>query len=265
VSQPTILLPTLLLGYQFNEMISEMAYWPNDGSAYAGAAFQWSVNLTVLSQSHSAPNTPTPFAYTATDVKVGDWLSNAVGGFAWIIRSIDPASNTTTLICTIEDVGQFNTYSDPSNNGYGGMTSGSGFIFQVDESNQPILSPLTPNIITPEFQTDIMGRFAAVDPPVTTALLNFPTATTIASTASSLTMQNGSLEWVPSTLLGATYVFSQTTPATTWTINHNLNKFPNVDLVDVNGQLVEAEVDYVSANEVTVGFAIATAGTAYLN
>jgi hypothetical protein len=262
--------------------VTEFAYWPQDGSAYAGSPFQWSVVLDITPQTTSAPDTPTPYYYTGTDVVVGDWMSNAVGGMAWIIRSITSA-DASDLTCVIEDVDLYNTYADPSGNGDGAPANESaGFIFSLDESGQPILSPLIDQKLTDQFQTDLMGRFAATMPPVTTALKGFTQGTTIDNETVTLTLQNGSLEWVPASALTASiaaqqatlatlvanlqgFVFPQLTPALTWTINHNLGRFPNVDLIDTSGQLVEAEVDYPSNEQVIVKFAIATAGTAYLN
>jgi microcystin-dependent protein len=62
-----------------------------------------------------------------------------------------------------------------------------------------------------------------------------------------------------------TYVHTQTPLAALWTVTHNLNRYPSVTVVDSGGSELLADLDYVSANEVTLGFGAATSGKAYLN
>jgi len=61
------------------------------------------------------------------------------------------------------------------------------------------------------------------------------------------------------------FVFTQGTPATTWTITHNLNKFPSVSVVDSANEIVYGEVIYTNTNSLTVTFTAAFSGKAYLN
>jgi len=63
---------------------------------------------------------------------------------------------------------------------------------------------------------------------------------------------------------GAGFVFSQITPSTVWTINHDLGRYPAVTLVDSAGDAMMTDYDYVDANTIIVTFSAATAGTAYL-
>lgn len=61
------------------------------------------------------------------------------------------------------------------------------------------------------------------------------------------------------------YEFTQTTATSTWNITHNLNKFPNVLIINNNNTLVNpTSVVYTSKNSVSVIFSSATAGTAIL-
>ena len=62
-----------------------------------------------------------------------------------------------------------------------------------------------------------------------------------------------------------TYTYTQVVAAGTWTITHNLGKFPSVSVVDDFGNLVLADVNYVSNNEVVVTFPSSFSGKAYLN
>lgn len=59
--------------------------------------------------------------------------------------------------------------------------------------------------------------------------------------------------------------FPQATPAATWVINHALGFMPSVVTVDSTGEVVEGTVVYTSPTQVTVAFAGATSGNAYLS
>lgn len=61
------------------------------------------------------------------------------------------------------------------------------------------------------------------------------------------------------------HVFTQGTPATTWSIFHNLGKYPSVSVVDSANNEVVGDVQYNSANQVTITFSAAFSGKAYLN
>lgn len=60
-------------------------------------------------------------------------------------------------------------------------------------------------------------------------------------------------------------VFTQAVANTTWTINHSLNKYAAVQLVDASGNEIEGDVKYNSSSQIVVTFDIAVAGKAYLN
>ena len=62
-----------------------------------------------------------------------------------------------------------------------------------------------------------------------------------------------------------TFEFEQGIASDTWVIEHNLNKYPTVVLVDSAGRQFYGEVVYNSKNQVTVLINGATKGKAYLN
>lgn len=62
-----------------------------------------------------------------------------------------------------------------------------------------------------------------------------------------------------------TFTFTQSVPAANWTINHNLGRFPSIEVVDSSGNVVEGNIDYVNANTITASFTGGFAGLAYLN
>jgi len=62
-----------------------------------------------------------------------------------------------------------------------------------------------------------------------------------------------------------TEVFTQGVASNVWNISHSLNKFASVSIVDSAGTTVYGNVDYKSASSITVTFANAFAGKAFLN
>lgn len=63
----------------------------------------------------------------------------------------------------------------------------------------------------------------------------------------------------------STYIHDQDVPASTWTINHNLNTYPSVTIVDSAGTCVFGAVRYANANTIICSFSGAFSGKAYLN
>jgi hypothetical protein len=63
----------------------------------------------------------------------------------------------------------------------------------------------------------------------------------------------------------ATYTHTQNSASATWTINHNLNCYPSVTIVDSAGSVVIGDVSYTNANTLVVTFVAAFGGKAYLN
>jgi len=61
------------------------------------------------------------------------------------------------------------------------------------------------------------------------------------------------------------YVHNQTISSSTWTINHNLNKYPSVTVQDSAGDTVRGILAYTNLNTVTLTFSAAYTGIAYLN
>ena len=60
------------------------------------------------------------------------------------------------------------------------------------------------------------------------------------------------------------YVYQQSTPATTWTINHNLGYRPSVELLDSGSQEIDGAVSHPTVNQTVVTLSPATAGLARL-
>jgi hypothetical protein len=62
-----------------------------------------------------------------------------------------------------------------------------------------------------------------------------------------------------------TFVYDQAVPATTWTVQHGLNKFPSITVVDTGDTVVIGNYTYVDNNNVILEFSAAFAGKAYIN
>jgi hypothetical protein len=62
-----------------------------------------------------------------------------------------------------------------------------------------------------------------------------------------------------------TFVFNQAIASATWNITHNLGKFPSVTMVLNTGQKGYGDVVYIDDNNLTITFASAESGKAYMN
>ena len=61
------------------------------------------------------------------------------------------------------------------------------------------------------------------------------------------------------------YIHEQAVAASTWTIQHNLKKYPSVTVVDSSNTIVTGNVTYIDENSVQLNFNGAFKGKAYLN
>jgi hypothetical protein len=66
-------------------------------------------------------------------------------------------------------------------------------------------------------------------------------------------------------LIDKHYAHNQSSASATWTITHNLNKFPSVTVVLSTGQKGYGDVTYVDENNLTISFTGAESGKAYMN
>lgn len=61
------------------------------------------------------------------------------------------------------------------------------------------------------------------------------------------------------------FLHEQPSASDTWTIAHNLGKYPSVTVVDSAGDECEGVTNYVGLNQVVISFSAAFAGRAFLN
>jgi hypothetical protein len=61
------------------------------------------------------------------------------------------------------------------------------------------------------------------------------------------------------------HIHNQTVSSSTWSITHNLNKFPSVSVVDSSNEEVIGEVQHTNSNSLIVKFSAPFSGKAFLN
>tara|TARA_B110000902_G_C14066867_1_gene497683 strand:+ start:129 stop:839 length:711 start_codon:yes stop_codon:yes gene_type:complete len=61
------------------------------------------------------------------------------------------------------------------------------------------------------------------------------------------------------------FTFTQPTPSVEWTIQHNMDKFPSVSVVNNNNRLMYGNTTYVDKNNLIINFSAGFSGKAYLN
>lgn len=74
-------------------------------------------------------------------------------------------------------------------------------------------------------------------------------------------------KWASKKELGIdqTFVYEQRSAASTWMIEHNLDKYPSVTVVDSAGSVVVGDVKYLSRDSLLLTFRGGFSGMAYLN
>lgn len=77
---------------------------------------------------------------------------------------------------------------------------------------------------------------------------------------------NYSVEALATFISGATtYIHDQLQTSATWLIQHDLERFPSIEVVDSAGTVVVGGIQYVDENNVTITFSSPFTGKAYLN
>ncbi len=62
-----------------------------------------------------------------------------------------------------------------------------------------------------------------------------------------------------------TYVHYQNVQSDTWEIQHNLDKYPSVTVVDSANNIVIGDIRYIDANNVVITFTVPFSGKAFCN
>lgn len=80
-----------------------------------------------------------------------------------------------------------------------------------------------------------------------------------------LSTDGNDVSWVDLSSVTSTYIHEQGTASATWNIQHNLNRYPAVSVVDSSGNEVIPEVTYSDSNNIVITMTSAFKGKAYLN
>lgn len=87
----------------------------------------------------------------------------------------------------------------------------------------------------------------------------------VAPVTNQISIASSGLQGPAATLDRFAYVHTQTSPDSTWVIEHGLGWHPNITVIDSAGTNVEGDIEYVSENSVTLRFSAGFSGTAYLS
>ena len=106
--------------------------------------------------------------------------------------------------------------------------------------------------------------------PVNTVIVSPPVGSTSANTvvdvnAASVGPQGPTGATGPQGASGGFFTFTQASPASTWTIAHNLGYRPNISVVDSAGSQVEGNAVWTDINNLNITFSGAFSGVAYLS
>lgn len=83
--------------------------------------------------------------------------------------------------------------------------------------------------------------------------------------ASGEVLLNNTLQINNNVLQTTTYMHRQDASSDTWNVNHNLNKYPSVSVVDSGDNVVYGDVTYIDKNNLQIKFSTSFGGKAYLN
>jgi len=147
--------------------ITGIETWPyDDGSGdpwYAGNnPYRWRVVAAVPGEAHSSHLTREAFVWNGLDIVVGDWMAGQAEPKAVKIIEID-AKTIGSITMIVEDVDRYNTFNDNTSNGVGIFSTGSVYVFELQDDGLPNLNPL-PSGVPANFVSDLTSRFRSQNP-----------------------------------------------------------------------------------------------------
>ena len=134
-------------------------YVTDKNSPVNGKALSWNYDIKIYPSTTSYPGQRQDYQYNGLDVKVGDWISSSVGGYAVKIISINGTPTSDLINVTVEDVDSYNAIGDSTGNGNGAPFPGACFIFEVTDSNRPVLTPEFAGTFAATYGVDLISRF----------------------------------------------------------------------------------------------------------
>jgi hypothetical protein len=61
------------------------------------------------------------------------------------------------------------------------------------------------------------------------------------------------------------YIHYQIIEDLVWSVTHGLNKYPKIDIIDLNNRKIDGEIIYIDLNNLTVNFDVALSGKVICN
>ena len=95
---------------------------------------------------------------------------------------------------------------------------------------------------------------------VTTTVQNV----TVSTTTPTITISSVGVQGPQGPAATIFYTYTQNTPASVWTITHNLNGYPTAVVLDSACNQCEGTISYTNANTMVITFTAAFSGTAYI-
>lgn len=144
--------------------IEDYSVWsdPIMPGIWEGMPYQWKIVASVTPMFHSSDETPIPFSYDATSIRVGFWLTDVSGNSLQIKEIL--SSTDTEIEFIAEDVDRVNTFSDPNVSGFGGLTSYGIYIFEVSNMNGiPLFSAIPDGEVSYTAIDKIKSRMAKIN------------------------------------------------------------------------------------------------------
>lgn len=115
-----------------------------------------------------------------------------------------------------------------------------------------------------QLRNDTAANWASANPTLARGEVGIENDTALMKVGDGSTAWN-SLGYVSVDKSQVSYTHNQSAASNTWSIAHNLNYFPTVQIFDSGSNLVEGAVSHTDANNITITFSAAISGKAYLS
>lgn len=115
-----------------------------------------------------------------------------------------------------------------------------------------------------QLRNDTAANWESADPTLAQGEVGVETDTFLMKVGDGSTAWS-SLQYVSVDKSQVSYTHNQGATSNTWSIAHNLNYFPTVQIFDSGSNLVEGAVSHTDANNIEITFSAAISGKAYLS
>jgi hypothetical protein len=115
-----------------------------------------------------------------------------------------------------------------------------------------------------QLRNDTASNWESADPVLARGEVGVENDTRLMKVGDGSTSWN-SLEYIGVDASQVSYTHNQSSASSTWSISHNLNFYPTVQIFDSASNLVEGAVSHTDTNNITLTFSAAISGKAYLS